>query len=87
VSIIAFVLWAIVVGAIIGALGRLVIPGRNPMGIAMTILLGIVGAIVGGLIGGALGLGVVLTFIIEVAIAALLVWLISGRSRTTHRVM
>jgi uncharacterized membrane protein YeaQ/YmgE (transglycosylase-associated protein family) len=87
VSIIAFVLWAIVVGAIIGALGRLVIPGRNPMGIAMTILLGIVGAIVGGLIGGALGLGVVLTFIIEVAIAALLVWLISGRSRTSHRVM
>ncbi|MFL6138617.1 MAG: GlsB/YeaQ/YmgE family stress response membrane protein [Frankiaceae bacterium] len=86
-SIIAFVLWAIIVGAIIGALGRLVIPGRNPMGIGLTILLGVVGAIAGGLIGGALGLGVILTFIVEVAIAALLVWLISARARTHHRVM
>jgi uncharacterized membrane protein YeaQ/YmgE (transglycosylase-associated protein family) len=85
-GIIAFVLWAILVGAIIGALGRLVVPGRNPIGFGMTVLLGIVGAIIGGLIGGAIGLGVVLTFIIEVLIAAALVYMVSGRHRT-HRVM
>ncbi len=77
---------AIVTGAIIGALGRLIVPGRNPIGIGMTILLGIIGAIVGGLIGHAAGLGFILTFIIEVAVAAVLVYLISGR-RSRSRVI
>lgn len=85
-GIIGFILWAIVVGAIVGALGRLVVPGKNPIGLALTIVLGIVGAIVGGIIGGAIGLGVILTFIIEVLIAAALVYFVSGRGRRTHRV-
>jgi len=38
----------IVAGLIVGALARLVIPGRQSMGIGMTIVLGIVGAMVGG---------------------------------------
>jgi uncharacterized membrane protein YeaQ/YmgE (transglycosylase-associated protein family) len=42
-------------GFVIGGLGRLAVPGRDPMPIWMTILLGIVGSIVGG--GVALGLG------------------------------
>ena len=40
----------IVAGLIVGALARLVVPGRQDMGIAMTIVLGIVGALVGGFI-------------------------------------
>jgi uncharacterized membrane protein YeaQ/YmgE (transglycosylase-associated protein family) len=84
-GLIALVLWAIVVGAIIGALGRLVVPGRNPIGIALTILLGIVGAIVGSLIGHAIHVGVVITFVLEVLIAALLVYLVSGRRRRSSR--
>jgi uncharacterized membrane protein YeaQ/YmgE (transglycosylase-associated protein family) len=72
------VVWFIVIGAVIGALARLVIPGRNPMGILLTILVGIVGAIVGGLIAGAIGVGSVLTFIVSVIVAAVLVALISG---------
>ena len=38
-------------GLFIGALGRLVVPGPNPIGIARTILVGIAGSFVGGIIG------------------------------------
>ena len=44
----------IIAGLIVGAIARLLIPGRQEMGIAMTIVLGIVGAIVGGLIASQL---------------------------------
>jgi uncharacterized membrane protein YeaQ/YmgE (transglycosylase-associated protein family) len=43
-------IWLIIVGAIVGALGRLINPGRDPMGWIVTILLGIVSLIVAGLI-------------------------------------
>jgi uncharacterized membrane protein YeaQ/YmgE (transglycosylase-associated protein family) len=42
--------WLIIVGAIVGALGRLINPGRDPMGWIVTILLGIASLIVAGLI-------------------------------------
>ncbi len=48
-------LWAIItwviVGLIAGALARLALPGRDPMSIPMTILLGMGGALIGGFIG------------------------------------
>ena len=79
---IGLIIGYIIVGLIVGALARLVVPGRNPIGLLMTILLGIVGAIAGGLIAHAIGVGVILTFIISIAVAALLVYFISGsRSR------
>lgn len=40
----------ILFGLVAGALARLLTPGRDPMGIGMTIVLGIVGAFVGGLV-------------------------------------
>ncbi len=86
-GIIALIVWSILIGAVIGALGRLIVPGRNPIGIGMTILFGIIGAIGGGLIGRAAHLGSIVTFIIEVLIAAALVYLVSGRSRSRSRVM
>ncbi|HVF14618.1 MAG TPA: GlsB/YeaQ/YmgE family stress response membrane protein [Acidimicrobiales bacterium] len=45
---IGFILTLIIVGLIAGALARLLVPGRDPMGIGATILLGIVGSFVGG---------------------------------------
>ena len=45
----------LIVGFIIGALARLFMPGRQPAGIIITILLGIAGSYIGGLIGRALG--------------------------------
>ena len=47
--------WAIF-GLIVGALAKLVMPGRDGGGIIVTMLLGIVGAVVAGYIGQAMGL-------------------------------
>jgi uncharacterized membrane protein YeaQ/YmgE (transglycosylase-associated protein family) len=49
------VLGWIVFGLIVGAIAKLVMPGRDPGGIVVTIVLGIVGAVLGGFIGRALG--------------------------------
>ena len=47
-------IWWLIIGLIAGALARLVMPGRDPMGIIATILLGIVGSIIGGLVSWAI---------------------------------
>jgi uncharacterized membrane protein YeaQ/YmgE (transglycosylase-associated protein family) len=60
-------------GLVIGALGRLAVPGRDPMPIWMTILLGIVGSIVGGIAAVALGFGVGGVFVLSVLAATLIV--------------
>ena len=46
---------AILVGAIIGALGRLVLPGRQSIPIGLTIVVGVVAALLGSFFAGALG--------------------------------
>jgi uncharacterized membrane protein YeaQ/YmgE (transglycosylase-associated protein family) len=43
-------------GLIVGALAKLIMPGRDPGGIIVTMLLGIVGAVVGGWLGRVMGL-------------------------------
>ena len=48
-------LWMILVGLIAGALAKLVMPGRDPGGIIVTILLGVGGALVAGWLGRAAG--------------------------------
>jgi uncharacterized membrane protein YeaQ/YmgE (transglycosylase-associated protein family) len=45
----------ILFGAIVGAIAKLLMPGRDPGGFIITILLGIAGAMMGGFIGRALG--------------------------------
>ena len=52
----------IVFGLIAGAIAKLLMPGKDPGGFFVTILLGIVGAVVGGFIGSALGFGEVTGF-------------------------
>jgi uncharacterized membrane protein YeaQ/YmgE (transglycosylase-associated protein family) len=55
-SIGAIISW-IIIGLIAGALGKLIMPGDDPGGIIVTILLGIAGAVVGGFLAGLIGLG------------------------------
>ena len=72
----------IVIGLIVGALGRLVHPGSDPIGILMTIAIGIGSAL---LVGWAIG-GGILAFIVAVIVAAVLVGLYSrfvGARRST----
>ncbi len=47
----------IVLGLIAGAIAKFLMPGRDPGGIFITILIGIVGAVIGGFIGSSLGVG------------------------------
>ena len=70
----------IISGLIVGALGRLAIPGPNPMSIPMTILVGIGGALVGGLIGSAITDSIGLIVILEVLAAAGIVYLMQRRN-------
>ena len=50
------IITAIIIGAIIGALGRLVVPGRQPIPIWLTIVVGIVAAFIGTAIANAVGI-------------------------------
>src|SRR3989442_8856696 len=45
------IIGALIIGLIVGAIARFLVPGRDPMGCFATALLGIAGSIVGGLIG------------------------------------
>jgi uncharacterized membrane protein YeaQ/YmgE (transglycosylase-associated protein family) len=53
-----FIVW-IILGLIAGALAKFIMPGRDPGGIIVTILIGIAGALIGGFISTKLGYGVV----------------------------
>jgi uncharacterized membrane protein YeaQ/YmgE (transglycosylase-associated protein family) len=74
-------IWFIVVGAIVGALGRLFHRGRDPMGWLLTVLIGIVSMI----IAAAISSGWV-AFAIGVVVAVVLVALI-GRARGERRTL
>jgi uncharacterized membrane protein YeaQ/YmgE (transglycosylase-associated protein family) len=66
-------IWFIIVGAIVGILGRLIHPGRDPMGFLLTIAIGVISMIIAAAISGGW-----LAFIIGVIIAVILVAL-AGR--------
>jgi uncharacterized membrane protein YeaQ/YmgE (transglycosylase-associated protein family) len=51
------ILGLILVGLIIGALARLLLPGRQKIGIALTLVLGVLGALIGGVVASYLGTG------------------------------
>jgi uncharacterized membrane protein YeaQ/YmgE (transglycosylase-associated protein family) len=51
------ILGLILIGLVIGAIARLLLPGRQKIGIALTLLLGVLGAVIGGVIASALGAG------------------------------
>lgn len=72
------VIGAIIGGAIVGALARLFLKGKQPMGILITIVLGIVGAVVGYYIAAALGVAQTngidwIRWIISVVVAMILI--------------
>ena len=47
------VLWTLIVGLVVGALAKLLMPGRDPGGIIVTMLLGVAGAFIAGFLGRA----------------------------------
>jgi uncharacterized membrane protein YeaQ/YmgE (transglycosylase-associated protein family) len=85
------VITAILIGIVVGVLGRLMVPGKQPIGMLVTIVIGIVGAFLGTAIARVLGIPTVtngidwLELLVQVIVAALGVALVSsmmGRRRT-----
>jgi uncharacterized membrane protein YeaQ/YmgE (transglycosylase-associated protein family) len=74
-----WIISVILSGLIVGALGRLAIPGPNPMSIGMTILVGIGGSLIGGIIGGLIFGRNVGSIILQVLAAAGIVYLMQRR--------
>ena len=80
----------IVAGLIIGALARLIKPGRQNLSLLMTLLLGLAGSVIGGIVANLLGTGGifelnVIGFVVAVVAAVLLIGVAegaAGRSRT-----
>ncbi|MGY4651732.1 GlsB/YeaQ/YmgE family stress response membrane protein [Mycobacterium sp. URHB0021] len=85
------VITAILIGIVVGVLGRLVLPGKQPIGMLLTILVGIVSAFIGTAIARAIGIPTAtngidwLELLVQVIVAALgvaLVASLTGRRRT-----
>jgi uncharacterized membrane protein YeaQ/YmgE (transglycosylase-associated protein family) len=67
------IIWLIVAGLIVGALGRLVNPGRDPMGWLATLAIGVVSVLVVGLLLGDLGFW---GYVLAIVVAAILVTIV-----------
>jgi uncharacterized membrane protein YeaQ/YmgE (transglycosylase-associated protein family) len=85
-------LWAAIVGLIVGALAKAIMPGKDPGGIIVTMIIGVVGSLLGGWVGRALGFydaGEGAGFIMSLLGAIILLAIyraIAGRGRTVvHR--
>jgi uncharacterized membrane protein YeaQ/YmgE (transglycosylase-associated protein family) len=49
------ILWMLVIGLIVGALAKLIMPGKDPGGVVITMLIGVAGSLLAGLLGRAAG--------------------------------
>ncbi|WP_029138484.1 GlsB/YeaQ/YmgE family stress response membrane protein [Nakamurella lactea] len=89
-----FIISMLVIGLIAGALGRLIVPGKQSMSIPLTILLGVIGSFVGGFLGYLIfhkdpsegwfqPAGIVGSVIGAVIVVALWVKFAGGRSKIT----
>ena len=80
----------LVAGLIIGALARLIVPGKQHLGILATLALGLVGSLIGGLIAQFFGTGDiwelnVVGFVLAVIAAVLLIGVAEGIAGRSHR--
>lgn len=87
-SVLRFLIVIAIFGLIVGAIGRLLIPGPTPLGVLETMGAGVAGALIGGFVGRLL-LGPSLTqgwiWLLSILGAALVVALVNGRGRLYYR--
>lgn len=79
------ILWGIIGGAIVGYLGRFLLPGRQNISALVTVIVGILAATLGGLIAGWLGVGDTkgidwIRHIIQLVLAMIFVWIAARMS-------
>jgi uncharacterized membrane protein YeaQ/YmgE (transglycosylase-associated protein family) len=77
--------WLAITGLVIGALGRLVLPGRQEISLAATALVGIAASLLGGILANVFDVGWLIQFLVAVALAAIgiTVFASSERGRTS----
>jgi len=85
-----WLLWLIIEGLVIGVLGKIVVPGRNPVPIWLTILIGIAGALLGNWISNYVGVrntnGIDwIRHLLQIGVAAVLIALATGTHSRTRR--
>jgi uncharacterized membrane protein YeaQ/YmgE (transglycosylase-associated protein family) len=64
-------IWLALTGLVIGALGRLVLPGRHDISLLATTLVGIAASLLGGILADAFDVGWIVQFLVAVALAAI----------------
>jgi uncharacterized membrane protein YeaQ/YmgE (transglycosylase-associated protein family) len=74
-------IWWALLGLLIGALARLVLPGKQSIGLLWTAGAGIAAALLGGIVAHALDLGNILQFVLAVAFAAGIIAVLGGSQR------
>ena len=74
-------LWLTLTGLVIGALGRLVLPGRQDISLLATALVGIAASLLGGILADVFDVGWVIQFLVAVALAAIGITLFASSER------
>jgi uncharacterized membrane protein YeaQ/YmgE (transglycosylase-associated protein family) len=74
-------LWLAFTGLVIGALGRLVLPGRQDIGLLATALVGIAASLLGGILANVFDVGWLIQFLVAVALAAIGITLFASSQR------
>jgi len=74
-------LWLALTGLVVGALGRLVLPGRQEIGLLATALVGIAASLLGGILADAFDVGWIIQFLVAVALAAIGITLFASTER------
>jgi len=72
-------LWLALTGLVIGALGRLILPGRQDISLLATALVGIAASLLGGILANVFDVGSIIEFLVAVVLAALGIALFASR--------
>ena len=86
------IIWMLIIGLVAGALAKFIMPGKDPGGILVTMVIGVAGAIAAGLLGRAVGwydagegAGFIASVLGAVALLAIYRVVIARRGVATHR--
>jgi len=74
-------LWLALTGLVVGALGRLVLPGHQNISLVATALIGIAASLLGGILANLFDVGFLIQFLVAVALAAIGITLFTSEQR------
>jgi uncharacterized membrane protein YeaQ/YmgE (transglycosylase-associated protein family) len=81
VGLVFELLWLVIAGLVIGALGRLVLPGRQQIGLLATALVGVAASVLGGILADIFAAGWLIQFLVAVALAAIGITIFASSER------